>query len=74
MTEPTKPTTDAVLDLEDRHAAWLAGYDLGLIHGRDRERAIIEQEQRSACAGAIVTRLISLPEVHPRRTRAVIGQ
>jgi hypothetical protein len=68
MTDTPAP----VLDLEDRHAAFLAGYDLGLMHGRTSERVLVEQELRSAHAGAIVARLADLPETHVPRCRAVI--
>jgi hypothetical protein len=60
-----------LLDLEDRNAAFIAGYDLGLVHGHTRERALIDQERRSARAGTIVSRLADFPEVHPRSARAV---
>lgn len=62
--------TDAMLEALDRHAAWLAGYDLGHAHGRAHERALIDQEGRSRVAGAIVLELSSWPVRDPLVTRA----
>ncbi|PKW25411.1 hypothetical protein [Phycicoccus duodecadis] len=64
-------TTD--LDLLDAIAvAYSSGYDAGHAHGRRDERVLIEQERRSAVAGAVVRRLADIPaisadELHRRR-------
>ena len=75
------PITDAVpvdpftADLEDRAAAFIAGYDLGLIHGRTAERGVIDQERRSARAGAIVARMAAYPPLDPKElARAHAGR
>jgi len=59
------PISGDPFGLEDRNAAFIAGYDLGLIHGRTAERAEIDQERRSARAGAIVARMAAVPELDP---------
>lgn len=47
--------------LEDRAAAFIAGYDLGVVYGRTMERALVDQERRSARAGAVVARMATYP-------------
>lgn len=60
-TDTTRPHTDALEHLEGISFAWSAGYDLGVMHGRVAERALIEQERRLAAAGRIVRRLAEVP-------------
>lgn len=50
--------------LNDAHAAWVTGYDVGLAHGRAAERGLVHQEQRSARAGAVAARIASLPPIN----------
>ena len=54
-------TAEDPFGLEDRAAAFIAGFDLGEAHGRTMERALIDQERRSARAGAIVARMATYP-------------
>ena len=57
--------------LEDRAAAFVAGYDLGKIHGRIEGRAEVDQERRSARAGAVVARMATYPPRDRAADRAV---
>jgi hypothetical protein len=55
----------AMFDLEDRAAAFVAGYDLGYAHGRNGRRAEAEAVRLHEAAAEIVTRCAALPEVDP---------
>ena len=56
-----------LLELDDRHCAWLAGYDTGLAHGRAAERAEIDRAFAAKRAADRVVRICELDAVDPGR-------
>ena len=84
VTTPRSPSSPIVIDrrnaylltvedpfgLEDRHAAWLAGVDYGLVEGFRRGYAARKQELRSAAAGRVTSMLANVPEPDPRLAAA----
>jgi sugar/nucleoside kinase (ribokinase family) len=53
------------LDLEDRAAAFVAGYDTGYAAGRNDRRAEAEAVRLATAAAEVVLRCAGLPEVDP---------
>lgn len=58
----------------DRHAAFLAGYDLGWAHGRNAGQLDEDRAALHAPAAAVVLALAGHPEIDPERTRARRGR
>lgn len=54
-------------DLLDRHAVFIAGYDLGMAQGRAEERATIDWETQAREAAARAIAITELPEADPAR-------
>lgn len=61
---------EPMLDAEDRHAAWVAGWDEGEAHGRAAERGLIAQERMSARAAEMALAMSEWPVRDPEADRA----
>ena len=57
------------LDLEDRAAAFIAGYDTGYAHGRNARRAEAEAVALHVAVAEVVARCAALPEIDREDSR-----
>lgn len=57
-------------ELQDRHAAWLAGWDQGYAAGRNDRRTDAQAVALHEAAAEVVTRMAGYPERDPEADRA----